>query len=65
MGIIVKGSINVSASFIVRLDMTQGDFDSLSHVKQDEIIQEHIDFMETMRSADINDLDIDDVEDEE
>lgn len=36
----VTGSINVSANFAVKLNMSQEDFDKLDHRKQDELIME-------------------------
>jgi hypothetical protein len=60
--ITVKGTARLRVEYSVELDMTMEEFDSLSERKIHELLDSRIDWMDACRSAEIYDMDIDDVE---
>lgn len=49
--------------YTVNLDMTADEFEALSERKQDELLDEAIDWMDGARSAEVDDIEVYDYED--
>jgi hypothetical protein len=62
MAIKVKGSITMRGNYEVELDMEEEEFDNLSEQDQNDEISDAIDWSNWLDNADINDVDIDDIE---
>jgi hypothetical protein len=58
----VTGSVTLQIRYKVELDMTEEQFDSLSARKQNELIEEQIDWYEACRGGEVHDVDVYDVE---
>ena len=54
----ISGQATLSVPFLVKLDMTSEEFEALSESKQNEILEESIDWMSTMRNAETEDIDV-------
>lgn len=63
--IIVSGSIKLRGNYEVKLDMTEEQFDRLSERQQNEEIENAVNWDEWIRNAELNDIDIDDLKEEE
>jgi hypothetical protein len=66
--IIVKGTIRLWSYYEVELPMTEDEFDSLSKTKQNELIEEYIDWDSVLESSEADSIYVDDlvkIEDEE
>lgn len=62
MGIRVSGTIDMRGNYTVELDMTEAEFDSLSERKINDVIGDAIDWREWMNLAEVNDVDVDDLD---
>lgn len=61
MTIKVKGSMTLRGNYEVELDMTEKEFDALSSRKQDDEINDAIDWREFLNNSETDDIDIDDI----
>lgn len=62
MAIKVKGMLTLRGNYEVELDMTEVEFDALSERKQNDEINDAIDWREFINNADVDDIDVDDIE---
>lgn len=54
----VDGYVTLGTKYAVRLDMTEEEFDALSPTEQNQLIDESINWHETIRSAGVEELDV-------
>lgn len=59
--ITVKGVARLKVPYSVKLNMTEEEFDNLSAAKQDRILEDAIDWQFACRSADTDEIEVDDV----
>ncbi|WP_438498038.1 hypothetical protein [Paenibacillus sp. IHBB 3054] len=57
----VTGKAKLIVNYDVELDMTEEEFDSLSERKQNEVLDDAIDWIEVCRNADVDEIDVDDL----
>lgn len=62
MTIKVSGSLKLRGFYEVELDMTEEEFDALSAHEQNIAIEEMIDWRNWLDNAELDDVDVDDVE---
>lgn len=55
------GDVKLRVNFKVKLNMTEEEFDSLSEFQQNQLIEDSIDWHDTLRSAETEDIDVWDV----
>lgn len=58
----VTGAANLRVPFSIDLDMTEDEFDGLPDSKLEKLLDASIDWHEACRSAEIDDLDVYDIE---
>lgn len=58
----VIGTAKLRVNYDVQLDMTEEEFDSLSESEQNDILDHKIDWMNECRSAEVDDIEVDDVQ---
>lgn len=58
----VRGSVTLRVGYEVELDMTEKEFDTLSAIKQNALIDETIDWHNELRNAETDDVEIWDVD---
>ena len=61
----VSGRITLSVDYTVKLNMTEEQFYNLSEHQQNQIIDENIDWHNTLRNAEVEDVDVWDLEEVE
>lgn len=54
----ITGEAKVKARFVVQLDMTEEEFYALPQRKQDELIDDKIDWHNTVRNGETDDIDV-------
>ena len=54
----VYGSVKLEVRFDIELDMTEDEFENLSQKEQDYLIETSIDWNDTMRNAEIDEVDV-------
>lgn len=59
----VTGVATLRVPYSVKLDMTAEEFGNLSERKQDELLDEAIDWMDATRSAEVDEIEVFDYED--
>jgi hypothetical protein len=57
----VTGTAKLRVNYEVQLDMTEDEFDAMSERSQNELLDNMIDWKEACRSAELDDLDVDDL----
>ncbi|HLG26730.1 MAG TPA: hypothetical protein VI423_03000 [Paenisporosarcina sp.] len=62
MAIRVSGSAKLRVGYTVELEMTEEDFDNLSEGQQNEIISDSINWGDIMSDAEVDDIDVDELE---
>jgi hypothetical protein len=62
--ITVSGTATLKVNYSVDLDMTEEQWDALSEKKQNEILDSTIDWMDECRSAEVDEIEVDDVTEE-
>ena len=60
--ITVTGQARLKVPYTVQLDMTTEEFDALSERKQNELLDDSIDWKDACRNAELDDIDVDDVQ---
>ncbi|RXZ77272.1 hypothetical protein EBB07_33925 [Paenibacillaceae bacterium] len=60
--ITVRGQATITVDFEVKLDMTEEEFDSNPPEAQNDIINHRIDWLESCRAAELDGIDIFEVE---
>lgn len=58
----IEGTLRLRGQYTVELDMTEEQFDELSSRQQKQLIEENVDWRNWLDNADLDDLDIDDLE---
>lgn len=58
----VMGTANLRINYEVQLNMTEVEFDSLTELKQNEVIESAIDWFDVYRSAEVDEIEVDDLE---
>ena len=58
----VNGSAKLKTDFTVDLNITEEEFDAVSSRQQDLLIENSVDWQEAMRQAEVDDIDVDDLE---
>lgn len=61
----VSGTFRLYGSYEVKLDMTEEQFDALSHHQQTDLLDSHIDWLDATRGADLDEIEVDDLEEVE
>jgi thiamine pyrophosphokinase len=61
--IIIKGSADMRVNYRIALDMSEGEFDSLSEKAQNAIIENAIDWYNECRNGEVTSIDVDDIYD--
>lgn len=61
----VSGTYKMAGTYEVRLNMTEKQFDALGYQAQRDLLDSHIDWLEANRSAELDDIDVDDLEEVE
>ena len=59
--VVINGRATLTVTYAVKLNMTEEEFGNLSEDKQNELINGMIDWMDAMRSAEIEDIDVWDI----
>lgn len=57
----VVGEATLKVRYSVELDITEEEFDNLSERKQDALIDEAINWHETLKNAETDEIEVDDV----
>jgi hypothetical protein len=57
----VNGTAKILVDYSIEVEMTVEEWDALSQKKQDEYIENHVDWMDACRSGEVDDIDVDDV----
>ena len=60
--ITVKGMARLRVPYSVKLNMTEEEFDSLSERKQNQLLEDAIDWKDACRNAETDDIEVDDVQ---
>jgi len=58
----VSGSAKLKTDFTVDLNMTEEEFDALTQRQQDQLLEDNVDWYEASRQAEVDDIDVDDLE---
>lgn len=58
----VSGEVTLKVRYAINLDMSEAEFESLSEKKQNELIDEAIDWQDATRSAEVDEIDVWDIE---
>ena len=58
----VSGDVKLSVRYDIELKMTADEFEALSESKQNQLIEEAIDWHDALRSARTDDIDVWDIE---
>jgi len=59
------GTANLRFNYEVQLNMTEVEFDSLTELKQNEVIESAIDWFDVCCSAEVDEIEVDDLEEVE
>lgn len=57
----VTGEATLKVKYSVELDISEDEFENLSERKQDEMIEDAINWHEILKNAETNEIEIDDV----
>lgn len=61
----VSGQATLKVPYTVTLNMTEEEFDRLTESKQNELLDNAIDWMDATRSADVDEIDVWDLDEVE